>query len=241
MDKERFERFITKYNLNGTCESVLIKSTGTALTVSAASQDQSVASIVHASNIQFPEGEYPVYETQKLKSLLAVANADNNLKVSVVFHGNVPGKIMFSDGFVEVNYALADKIAIPSSPNISKPPPFESTVYLDQQFIASFIRAKAALSDSDSVLITCSDSGTATFHVGHSNVNTSNIVLSAKCDSTAQHTTNRYSAKYLRDVLVANKDVRDAELMVSAKGLIKIVFMADGMSSTYYITKSLSS
>jgi hypothetical protein len=219
---------------------VLIKSTGKSIQVNTSSPDKSVACTVEAFSFEFPPGEFPVYETQKLKSLLNVANGSEDIAVDVVMAMDSPVNLVFSDGYLDVTYALADKIAIPPSPVINKLPPFEATISLDQQFISTFVRAKSALTETELVSIACKDN-TAQFRVGHQGRNGNSITLTAKCDTADDIPSREYSAKYLRDILVANKEVKDCQLMVSSKGLLKTVFVADNIVSTYYLTRSLSS
>jgi hypothetical protein len=95
MNKDKFERFIAKYNLAGSCESVLIKSTGKSIQVNTSSPDKSVACTVEAFSFEFPPGEFPVYETQKLKSLLNVANGSEDIAVDVVMAMDSPVNLVF--------------------------------------------------------------------------------------------------------------------------------------------------
>ena len=50
MEKSMLERFISKYNLGGSCESVLWKSDGTDITVKCISDDKNVLGIVTVRN-----------------------------------------------------------------------------------------------------------------------------------------------------------------------------------------------
>ena len=46
-----------------------------------------------------------------------------------------------------------------------------------------------------------------------------------------------FSAKYLREILVANKDAGTGNLEISSKGISRIVFSVDGITSTYYLVQ----
>ena len=49
MEKSKLEKFVSKYNLGGSCESVLWKSDGTDITVNCISDDKNVLEIGRAS------------------------------------------------------------------------------------------------------------------------------------------------------------------------------------------------
>ncbi len=75
MEKSKLEKFITKYNLGGSCEEVIFNSDGNMLSVRVISGDKNVVGEVSLKNIKFPEGEFAVHETKKLRAI-----NDYNLK-----------------------------------------------------------------------------------------------------------------------------------------------------------------
>ena len=56
MEKVKLERFISKYNLGGACESVKMVSDGDNITVRAHSDDKNILTEVEVSDIKFPAG-----------------------------------------------------------------------------------------------------------------------------------------------------------------------------------------
>ena len=80
MEKSKLEKFIGKYNLGGSCESVTLKSDGNNLSVRTISADKNVLVEIAAEKINFPEGEFCVYDTKKLRSILGVL--DENIVVN---------------------------------------------------------------------------------------------------------------------------------------------------------------
>jgi hypothetical protein len=155
MEKSKLEKFISKYNLGGSCESVVFKVDGNSLSTRAISDDKNVLCEVTGPAMGLAAGEYAVYETHKLKSLLGVLG--DTLSVDVkrtktqqgdLFGDKVVG-LTFDDKNTEVTFVLADTSVIPSVPELKKLPPFDLTITMDEQFITTFVKAKTALADVD--------------------------------------------------------------------------------------------
>jgi hypothetical protein len=236
MEKSKFEKFITKYNLAGACESVLYTVAGKTLTTRAISEDKSVVVELSGPSMGLPDGNYPVYETAKLRSLLGVL--DEALSVTVKNSGEKNIGLKFSDASTEVTFVLADASVIPQVPDIKKLPNFELTVQMDSQFMNTFVKAKNALADADTFTV-MGDGTTNTVDiiVGYSSNNTNRVKLTANTKEVAEFTATSFSAKYLRDILVANKDTGGGELLISSKGLAKTSFQIDGITSTYFLVQ----
>lgn len=236
MEKSKFERFISKYNLGGSCESVLYKMEGTTLSTRAISDDKNVLCEIVAPNMGFESGEYAVYETAKLRSLLGVLTENLNLKIKKSNEKFVG--VEFSDSSTDVTFVLADTSVIPNVPDLKKLPSFDLAIDLDEQFITTFIKAKSALSEVETFTVTSDgSSNTANVILGFSSLNTNRVKLTAKTTEAVQLNPTSFSAKYLREILVANKDAKGGKLEISSKGLARTSFEVDGITSTYYLVQ----
>lgn len=236
MEKSKFERFVSKYNLGGACESVLYTVNGTDLSVRAISDDKNVLCEVVGPAMGLKAGEYAVYDTTKLRSLLGVLG--ETLSVNVKSSGDKPVGMMFSDTNTEVTFVLADAAVIPTVPDLKKLPPFEMTIEMDEQFINTFVRAKGALADVDTfTVISDGSAATADVVLGFSSLNTNRVKLTAKTTEAVELKAISFSAKYLREILVANKDAKGGKLEVSSKGLARTSFNVDNIKSTYYLVQ----
>ena len=237
MQKSMFERFINKYNLGGSCESVVYSVEGDNISTRSISDDKNVLSEVTAPSMGIESGEFAVYETTRLKSLLGVLG--DNLTPKVQRSSDKPTAMKFSDGSTDVTFVLADPSVIQNVPDLKKLPPFDMNIVLDDQFINKFIKAKGALSDVETFTI-MSDAGSPTADVvlGFSSMNTNRIKLAAtKTDPSTSLSAISFSARYLREILVANKDAGTGNLEISSKGISRIVFSVDGITSTYYLVQ----
>jgi len=236
MEKSKFERFIGKYNLGGACESVTFKSDGDTLSVRTISDDKNVLAEVSVESIKFPEGEFGVYDTKKLRSILSVL--DENLTVKTnTSSGKVTG-IDLTDGNTKATFVLADQSVIPAVPDLKKMPPVDVTITLDEKFVNTFVKAKNALTEVETFAVMSEgEDKTASVVIGHSTNNTNRIYITATTNEVTELQPISFSANYLREILSANKDVKNGTLKISSKGLAIASFNADGFTSTYYLVQ----
>ncbi len=172
MEKSKLERFISKYNIGGACESVKCVSNGTEMTVRSISDDKNVLAEVTSHDIGFPEGEFSIYETKKLRSLLGVLG--EKLKVAANSSSNKVIGLNLSDSDTKVTFVLADESVIPKVPDLKKLPPVDIEIVLDDKFVNTFARAKGALSEVDTFTV-MSDGTDATVVIGYSTLNTNRV------------------------------------------------------------------
>jgi hypothetical protein len=236
MEKSKFEKFIGKYNLGGSCESVLYNVENSSITTRAISDDKNVLCEVISPSMGLKDGNYAVYETAKLRSLLGVLG--ETLSVNVKKSGDKAVGMTFDDSNTEVTFVLADATVIPAVPDLKKLPPFELTIEMDEQFINTFVKAKGALSDVDTFAVMSEgDDKTADVILGFSSLNTNRVKLKAKTTEATELKATSFSAKYLREILVANKDAKGGKLEISSKGLARTSFNVDNIKSTYYLVQ----
>jgi hypothetical protein len=236
MEKSKLEKFITKYNLGGSCESVLFKSDGNTLSVRAISDDKNVLGEVSAAAINFPEGEFGVYETKKLRSILSVLDENLTIKPNVT-NGKTTG-LNITDGNTKATFVLADSSVIPAVPDLKKLPPMDFTITLDDKFVNTFVKAKSALSEVETfAVISDGEDKVASVVIGHSSLNTNRITVKANTDKAVKIDAISFSANYLREILTANKDISNGTFQVSSKGLSVVRFDANGYTSTYYLVQ----
>lgn len=234
MEKQQLNRFVSKYNLAGLVESVKWESKDGSLNTSFISDDKSVLGNVSMKEFDGPSATFGVYDTTKLTKMLSV------LGESVEFSINdIDGKavsLKFKDGSTSVNYMLADLSVIPNVPDLKQLPPFNVEIKLDANFISKFIRAKGALADENNFTFMCKD-GKGQIVLGHSNINTNRISIDVDCTCDGDVNPISFSATYLKEILVANKEANDATLKISSQGLSHIHFEIDKYESNYYLVE----
>jgi hypothetical protein len=229
MKKSSFEGFITRYNLGGEVESVKIDSTDAGLSVKFISDDKTLLVNVSSDNKDFPTGEYGVYTTSQLKGLLSVLDSDISVKEG-------DAALVFSDKGTSVNYMLADLSVIPVVPDLKQLPDFTSTIKMDNDFVNKFVKSKGALSDSDTFTFSCK-SNKGEVILGYSKINSNRISINVECECDGDVEPISFSAKYLKEILNANKGAKSSSLKISPNGLAHVSFENDGFKSNYYLVE----
>jgi len=233
MEKQSLNRFVSKYNLAGLVESVKWESKEGSLTTSFISDDKSVLGSVTMNEFEGSDATFGVYDTTKLTKMLSVLGDDVDFSIN-----DIDGKavsLKFKDGSTSVNYMLADLSVIPNVPDLKQLPEFDSEIKLDSNFISKFIKAKGAL-DENNFTFTCKD-GKGQIVLGYSNINTNRINIDVDCVCKDDVEPISFSATYLKEILVANKEATDATLKISSQGLAHISFQVDNYESNYYLVE----
>jgi len=234
MEKQQLNRFVSKYNLAGLVESVKWESKEGSLTTAFISDDKSVLGSVTMKEFEGTDTTFGVYDTTKLTKMLSVLGNDVDFSIQ-----DIDGKavsLKFKDGSTSVNYMLADLSVIPNVPDLKQLPEFNTEIKLDSNFISKFIRAKGALADENNFTFICKD-GKAQIILGYSNINTNRISIDVDASCEGDVDAISFSATYLKEILVANKEATDATLKISSQGLSHIHFEVDNYESNYYLVE----
>ncbi len=234
MEKQSLSRFVSKYNLSGLVESVKWESKDGSLTTSFISDDKSVLGSVSMKEFDSSDASFGVYDTTKLTKMLSVLGNDVDFSMNDI--DGKPVSLKFKDKSTSVNYMLADLSVIPNVPDLKQLPPFNVEIKLDSSFISTFIKAKGALQDENNFTFTCKE-GTGQIILGYSNINTNRINIDVDCVCEGDVDPISFSATYLKEILVANKEATDATLKISSQGLAHISFSIDNYESNYFLVE----
>lgn len=236
MEKERITRFISKYTLSGLIESVKITAKDNTLKTSFIADDKSVIGLVKLNDFTFDNVDMGIYDTSKLLKMLSILDDDITTGVTDI-DGNAVS-LQFKDKHTKVNYMLAHTSVIPKVPDLKELPDWDVILKFDQDFISRFIKSKAALPDVSNFTILSDDSsGTYKVVLGFSEKNSNRIYLETGVKYEKKLKAISFSATYLREILVANKEAKEATLSVSSQGLAHISFEIDDFSSEYYLVE----
>jgi hypothetical protein len=234
MNKLKLNRFIQKYNLAGLVESVAWKTNGSALTTKFISDDKTLLGEVELANFAFEAADLGVYTTSNLNRMLSVMGEDIDLEVGKIEDRSIT--LNLKSGTTKANYQLADLAVIPSVPDLKSLPAFDIEIDLDGSFIDRFIKGKNALSDVDTFTVV-TEKGDLNLVLGYSNVNSNRITYTIQPSYIGDVKAISFSSKYLKEILVANKDANSAKLQISTQGLAHIAFQVDDFTAKYYLVE----
>ena len=231
MQKTKLNRFIQKYNLNGNVNSVKWTAGEDTLSTTFVTSDKSLMGKVKVGNFQFDGGKLGVYTTDQLVKLLGVLGED--VTMDVTRFGDKAVSLKVKNGSVSVDYTLSDLSVIPDPPQLKQLPEFQTQIKVDSNFIDTFIKGKAALSEAETFTIV--NEGDVQVIIGYSSTNTNRVNIPVETKENGMDNNISFNANLFRDVLSANKECTSATLEVSNQGLARITFKVDDYDSTYYI------
>ena len=232
MNKKRIVRFIDKYYLSGTVNSVILNSELDKLTTRFISGDKTLLGELVMDKSQMEDCEIGVYNTEQLTKLLSVL--DDDINVSVNKAGGKSISLKVSDAHSTINYMLSDVSVINKPPQLKQIPEFHLEIDVTPQFISKFIAGKGALSDTDNFTVLTNNDGVKIV-IGYAEINTNRVTLPVETESYDVIDNVSFNANLFRDVLVANKECESATLEVSSQGLARINFKVDEYDATYYL------
>jgi hypothetical protein len=234
MNKNNLLKFIQKYSLGGLIESVAWNAEGTKLSVRFISDDKTLLGEVEYNAYTSTPMNVGIYTTSLLKNMIGVLDNDLTLKVDKAGEKSVSLKL--SSDETETSYQLADLGVIPPVPDLKTLPDFGISIDMASNMIDKFIKAKGALSDVDTFTI-FTEAGDLKMAIGYSSISTNRVTFTAQKDYAETVKPISFSAKYLKEILTANKEATSAKLKVSTDGLSNVEFQIDDFVCKYYLVE----
>ena len=151
MDKQKLVRFINKYHLNKTVNSVVLNSGSSKLQTRFISGDKNLLGNLEMDGWTFEDSQIGVYNTEQLLKLIGVM--DNDISVSLTKSGEKAISLKVNDSSSTMNYMLSDTSVINEPPNLKHIPEFEISIDVNQTFITKFIAAKDALGEAENFTV----------------------------------------------------------------------------------------
>ena len=239
MEKNKLNRFISKYSLGSLVESVKWQVSNNTLTTSFVSDDKSVLGNVQMNTFNHSDFLVGVYDTSKLLKLLNVLGEDIEISPLTV-HEKIYGFRM-KDSSTKLDYMLADLQVIPSVPDLKVLPTFDIRITLDSNFVNKFIKAKTALNDETSFTIVKNSKNTQIVLGYTTNSSSTNIAIDVDCDTELDtFKPLSFSATYFKEILNSNRESKSSVLNISTQGLAHMHFESEEYVSDYYLVQILS-
>jgi hypothetical protein len=232
MNKQKLVKFISKYYLNGTVNSVILSSNSKKLSTRFISRDKILLGELEMNSWKFEDREIGVYNTEQLLKLLSVL--DDDITVSVSKSGDKSIALTVTDSNSSVNYMLSDTSIISKPPSLKTIPNFELVIDITSQIISKFIAGKNALSETDNFTV-LSDGNDVKLIIGYASINTNRVTIPVTTTKNSKIDNVSFNANIFKEVLIANKECESATLEVSSEGLSKISFKIDDFNVTYWL------
>lgn len=234
MNKNNLQKFIQKYSLGGLIESVVWKANGNKLSVRFISDDKTMLGEVDYGKFDSTPFEIGIYTTSLLKNLIGILDNDLSLKVDTV--GDRAAILKLTSEETETAYQLADLGVIPTVPDFKTLPEFNVDIEMAANMIDKFIKAKGALSDVDNFTV-FTEGGDLKMAIGYATSATNRVTFNCQKGYDGVVIPISFSAKYLKEILTANREATSAKLKISTDGLSHIAFQIDDFVCNYYLVE----
>ena len=232
MNKQKLVRFINKYYLSVTVNSVILHSKSGKISTRFISSDKTLLGELGMDKWPFEDAEVGVYSTDQFLKLLGVLDEDVNVSINKAGEKAISLKV--TDSNSAVNYMLSDTSIINKPSPMKRIPNFELKIDITPQVMSKFISGKGALSETENFTV-ITDGVNTKMVIGYSSVNTNRVTIPVTTSECSNIDNVSFNATVFKEVLNANKECESATFEVSSEGLSRITFKVDDYSSTYYL------
>jgi len=240
MKKSILLDFISKYNLGGQAEAVLLTVNNKKLNCEFRTEGKSTRGTITFNDIELKDGTLGIFQTVNLRSILSALEED--IDVSYVADPDDDERLMkiaFKDKNMKAEFVLADPTIIDSDFPEKNVPAEDISFVLTHDFITGFNKAKSALStEAPSFAITASGDGIIKIILNYQkdiNSNRFEFKIPAKKDSDMEPIF--FNADIFKEILNANKNCTRGAMKVSSKGVATIVFQGDNFKTEYLLMR----
>lgn len=239
ISKQQLSSVISKYYLNGLNNQVKWRIKDNSLTVYAGEAGR-VCKVV-AKNFPLEDAELGVFDTNKLNKLLSITNGD--LMVSLEKMKAVYTKMHIQDSNFNLTYSLADILILGKNTWYEDPEDLDIDIILEPEDITHLIKAKNALGDVDSMLITTTtdfDGNNICEFIFGDNTGFSNKITYQVNNGKIEKNdlSIPFNSDIFRDILNNNKDQNFCSLKLSSTGILKIEFESEDINSEYFVARN---
>ena len=239
ISKNLLTSVISKYYLNGLNNQVKWRIKDNTLTIYAGESGR-VCKVV-LNNIQLEDAELGVFDTNKLSKLISITNGD--LIISLEKMKSVYTKMHIQDSNFDLTYSLADILILGKNTWYDDPEKWEIELNLNSEDIDHLIKAKNALGEVDSMLITTTtdfDGNPICEFIFGDNTGFSNKITYQVQDGTINDNTLSmpFNSDIFKDILNNNKDQDSCSLKLSNNGILKLSFQSEDIESEYFVARN---
>ena len=242
ISKFELQSVINKYFLGGLIEGVKWDVKGNNLNIKFTAPTKEMIGEINYSNFNLVDSSVGISNTTQLLKLIGISGGEIHL--DYIKNNKIFTKLIISDNQFTVNYALADILTIPKAGAFNGSNVFNLETDLNVEIISALIKAKSALSESETVVFKPTTSMDGDFQlelifggdIEYANKVSYFMTNFTQKDVSSDFTLN-FNSNLLKEILTANKDALKAKMSINLEGLLKLSFETANTVSTYYMVK----
>jgi hypothetical protein len=196
-------------------------------------------SVETTKDFELGANDISIYSTSQLNKLLTIM--DGFMTIDVV-KGNqdIPYQLNIKNQSFDLSFHLSSEDLIPTVPDINEPEEYGIEFSIDEDFIKDFTRAHTAIDKPNRVEINCKiqdDEKFVEFKIGESATHANKVSLLTPATYEIGIVGLPFSANTIREILLANKPATSGKVYVNEEGLMKITFVENEITSTYFLIR----
>ena len=242
ISKFELQSVINKYFLGGLIEGVKWDVKSNNLNIKFTAPTKEMIGEINYSNFNLVDSSVGISNTTQLLKLIGISGGEIHL--DYIKNNKIFTKLIISDNQFTVNYALADILTIPKAGAFNGSNVFNLETDLNVEIISALIKAKSALSESETVVFKPTTSMDGDFQlelifggdIEYANKVSYFMTNFTQKDVSSDFTLN-FNSNLLKEILTANKDALKAKMSINLEGLLKLSFETSNTESTYYMVK----
>ena len=239
ISKNQLSSVISKYYLNGLNNQVKWRIKDNTLTIYAGESGR-VCKVV-LNNFPLEDAELGVFDTNKLNKLLSITSGD--LIISLEKMKAIYTKMHIQDTNYDLTYSLADILILGKNIWYDEPKDWDINLPLTMEDVDALIKAKNALGEVDSMLITTTtdfDGNSICEFIFGDNTGFSNKISYQVQGGDIKNNTLSvpFNSDIFKDILNNNKDQDYCTLKLSNTGTLKLDFSSDNIISEYFVARN---
>ena len=242
ISKFELQSVINKYFLGGLIEGVKWDVKSNNLNIKFTAPTKEMIGEINYSNFNLVDSSVGISNTTQLLKLIGISGGEIHL--DYIKNNKIFTKLIISDNQFTVNYALADILTIPKAGAFNGSNVFNLETDLNVEIISALIKAKSALSESETVVFKPTTSMDGDFQlelifggdIEYANKVSYFMTNFTQKDVSSDFTLN-FNSNLLKEILTANKDALKAKMSINLEGLLKLSFETANTESTYYMVK----
>ena len=242
ISKFELQSVINKYFLGGLIEGVKWDVKSNNLNIKFTAPTKEMIGEINYSNFNLVDSSVGISNTTQLLKLIGISGGEIHL--DYIKNNKIFTKLIISDNQFTVNYALADILTIPKAGAFNGSNVFNLETDLNIEIISALIKAKSALSESETVVFKPTTSMDGDFQlelifggdIEYANKVSYFMTNFTQKDVSSDFTLN-FNSNLLKEILTTNKDALKAKMSINLEGLLKLSFETANTVSTYYMVK----
>lgn len=238
MEKKNFERFIKKYNLGGLSTRAVINYKNGSLYTKFKTDVNDLFGMVKVDNIDLntdADESFGIFNTNLILKVLSALG--NEIELNLIEDRDELVSLRMSDNTMTSDLLLADLDVLDDPPEINELPNFGVNVPLNSVIADSYIKAKNALPDCNTVSFVSKDGKLYMIFNYSTSQNTDNIKIEIEpASNVSGDFVMTFNADTIKEIIVANNESCIANLRLSTAGLCEFSFSSkNNFAAKYYV------